>query len=91
MTRTEIVRVTYNERCRGAAKTAEQVGKQIKDALSDENLIIYPLGLSYAGTGEIIGTEVVIDFPMSNIDAAKRIVGKIEALGIPSRTYHDCD
>ncbi len=91
MSRTEIVRVTYNEYNRTAAGSAKTVGDQIKAALNDENLMVYTRPVPYAGSGEIIKAEVVIDFPMSNVESAKRIVGKIEKLGIEARTYHDCD
>lgn len=91
MQQIEIVRVTFNEHNPVAAESATKVGKKIKESLSDENLMVYTRAVPRSGQGEGIVAEVIIDFPMDNIEAVKRIVGKIEALGIAAKSYHECD
>ena len=86
-----IVRVTFNEYNRTARKSAEVVGRQIEEAFPDEKLLISHRPMPYAGSGEIIKAEVVINFPMTNADEARDLSERINALGIESRTYHDCD
>ena len=86
-----IVRVTYNEYNRAARDTAEAVGRQITEAFPVEKLILSYRPMPYAGSGEIIKAEVVINFPMTNMDEARELSERINALGIESRTYHDCD
>ncbi len=86
-----IVRVTYNEYNRTARDSAEAVGRQLNEAFPDENLILSYRAMPYAGSGEIIKAEVVINFPMTNKDEALELSERINALGIESRTYHDCD